>query len=153
MDPIVLATVAATGAAVASAFLAWVAIAVGKRDSQVRATFEAIRFVEKRSLATWKISDAAGDECLEAVRTGSSLSEGAIAFMAFLNALDLLALGVSKKALDEALVRSYFRHLGRQVPFFLAFLPQFRDCAGDQDAYTHLEQFAVQISKNAGAAS
>jgi hypothetical protein len=127
---------------VAAVLVAAYQIYLARRESRLRATFEHLRELESRLVAMGKVNPRKGQaDVLAAYRkevTGG-LSDGALAYLSLLNALEFMALAISTGTVDKDLGKQQLKSICREHVVDTKFLDLFRLAANDPNAYKQLE--------------
>ncbi|MEX2109824.1 MAG: hypothetical protein WD802_04415 [Gemmatimonadaceae bacterium] len=134
-------------AAALSALFAGFQIRFSRRDANNRLVFEHLREIDTRIQAAWAVpTEVAQEEVLAYYRRErTDLTEGAKAFLALLNSLDLLAFAVQKKLVDSSPVDEYVRTVVSENVISQTFLREFQKCCGDEASYEHLYSYFTTI--------
>lgn len=128
--------VGTVGAALAAAAALWLT----QRDSKRRATFEHLREINQRMQALDAVD-------VPEVQTGllryfrhhsDDYPKAGRAYLSLLDALELLAFAIEKKAVDRRIATEYAHTLllGHMAPYI--FLHDFQNACGDPYVYRHL---------------
>ena len=142
-DPWAIAEAVATSVAAGAAAYQ---IRLSRRDANARAVFDHLREIDRRVQDAWLLGAAAAQtELLDYYRKKRpDLTEGARAYLALLNSLDVLAYAADRKLLDGQVAADYLKTLLTPDVISLTFISQFQECCGDTSVYEHLEAFLTK---------
>ena len=129
---------------VGAALFAAVQILLARRDSNKRATIEHLREIDKRIQLVWTVPvKATQKEILECYSGTSSkqLSDDAQKYLALLNALDVLALGIRQRVVDYKSATDHVRTLLSTNVVSLTFIDDLRKSCSDPCVYEDLRHY------------
>lgn len=123
------------------------ATAAALQDARVARTFDYLRLVEERSLATWQLGPGAHEEFLEAARPGGASTPRAEALIGFLNVLEVFSSAALHGALERKVADDVMHTIGRDMPALVESIDAFRRVNGDANAYKATKRYAAQLHR------
>jgi hypothetical protein len=112
-----------------------------QKESARRAAFEHLRELDQRLKPLWHHRPAhLHASVLSAYRGEAPLAPEGADFLAFLNAMDLLALGVEERTVEAPMARTYLRSIFNSSLIDPRFFADFQKCCNDEEGevYRHL---------------
>lgn len=140
--------ISTSAAALGTVFAGW-QILRARNESTLRATFEHIREVVDHLRPLWRYDAATLQQGVLAFyqRQTDQLPESSADYLAFLEAVDLLALAIEKKTVNRNVAETYLKTLFRGNLIDAAFLDRFQQVTQDAEVYAHLRRMVAALQR------
>lgn len=144
-------TIAGALSSVAAAVFAGAQIYLSRRDANRRAALEQLRLVDERLqtvLRTGGDVESARSDVLKRYRgETTTFTEGAIAFLALLNALEDTAHAVKNGIVDKAMAFDHLQTIIRPGVVPLTFISDLQSCCEDTNVYRAVRSMLSEVTK------
>jgi len=127
-------------------FAAW-QIFLSRREANARAVFEHLRELDERVQEAWPHTSGKARKDLLDYFGGerTDLTDGARAFLALLNSLDILAFGLEAGYVDHDLAIRHIRTLVNPDVIPKDFIDEFQRCCRDSNIYEDLKRLLHKL--------